>query len=98
MATAGDGSAALDYLSAQSLPDVLLLDMRLPPPCDSPTLVRTIRRDPACTGIKIFGVSSHGPEDFSLASGSGGIDHWFNTSLNSERLLHNLNQELADVV
>jgi carbon storage regulator CsrA len=96
--TACDGSKALDYLGAQSLPDVLLLDMRLMPPCDSPTLVCKIRRDPACAGLKIFGVSTHGPEQFGVASGSRGIDHWFNTSVNSKELLHDLNQELADVV
>jgi carbon storage regulator CsrA len=96
--TAGDGSAALDYLSAQSLPDVLLLDMRLPGPCDSSTLVRKVRRDPACAGLKIFGVSSHSLTQFGLVSGSRGIDHWFNTSLNITGQLHDLNQELADVV
>jgi hypothetical protein len=72
--------------------------MRLPPPCDSPTLVRTIRRDPVHAGLKIFGVTSHGPEQFGLARGGRGIDYWFNTPLNPEGLLHDLNQELAEVV
>jgi carbon storage regulator CsrA len=98
VATVCTGSEALGYLSAQSLPDVLLLDMRLPPPCDSPTLVRTIRHDPVYTGLKIFGVTSHGAAHFGLPSGSTGIDHWFNTPLNSKGLLHDLNHELAAVV
>jgi carbon storage regulator CsrA len=98
VATACGGSEALDYLRAESQPDLLLVDMRLPPPCDSPTLVRTIRRDPAYAGLKIFGVTSHGREPFGLASGSRGIDHWFDTSLNPRVLLDDLNQELAGVV
>jgi carbon storage regulator CsrA len=98
VATACDGSEVLDYLGAQRLPDVLLLDMRLPPPCDSPTLVRKIRRYSDYTGLKIFGVTSQGPEQFGLASGSRGIDHWFKTPFMTEGLLHDLNQELADVV
>lgn len=98
VATACDGSKALEYLGAHSLPDVLLLDMRLPPPCDSPTLVRKIRHDPVYAGLKIFGVTSHGPEQFGLASGSRGIDHWFKTPFMAEGLLDDLNQELADVV
>lgn len=98
VATACGGSEALDYLGAQSLPDVLLLDMRLPPPCDSPTLVRKIRHDSVYAGLKIFGVTSHGPEQFGLASGSRGIDHWFKTPFMTEGLLDDLNQELADVV
>jgi carbon storage regulator CsrA len=98
VATACDGSKALDYLGAQSLPDVLLLDMRLPSPCDSPTLVRTIRHDPVYAGLKIFGVTSHGLEQFGLASGSSGIDHWFKSPFTTEGLLDDLNQQLADVV
>ena len=95
VAAAGDGGEALDYLDAHGLPDVLLLDMQLPPPCDSPSLVRTIRRDAVYAGLRIIGVTSQGPGP---AGGGGGIDHWFNTPLNSEELLHDLNKELADVV
>jgi carbon storage regulator CsrA len=96
--TACDGGAALDHLGRQGLPDVLLLHMRLSPPCDGPTLVRTIRHDPANAGLKIFGVTVGGPGGFGPAGGSGGVDHWFNTPLNAEALLHDLNQELAGVV
>ena len=98
VATAGDGAEALDYLGAHSRPDVLLLDMRLPPPGDGPALVSEIRRDAAHAGLKIYGVTGGGPEQFGRAGGGRGIDHWFNTPLDSEELLHDLNQELADVV
>jgi carbon storage regulator CsrA len=98
VATARGGGEALDYLGAQALPDVLLLDMRLPPPCDGPSLVRTIRRESAYAGLKIVGVTSGGPCHFGLAGGLRGVDHWFDTSLNPEVLLDDLNQELAGVV
>jgi carbon storage regulator CsrA len=98
VATACDGGEALDYLGSRSLPDVLLIDMGLTPPCDGPALVRKIRRDPSCAGLKIFGVSSRGPEQFGLAGSGSGIDHWFDTSLDSGGLLHDLDRELADVV
>ena len=98
VATACDGSMALDRLGARGLPDVLLLDMRQPSPCDSPTLVRMIRRDPDYAGLKIFGVTRGGAGEFDLARGSRGIDHWFNAPFKAEVLLDDLNQELAGVV
>jgi CheY-like chemotaxis protein len=98
VATACGGGEALASLGAQALPDVLLLDMRLPPPCDGPSLVRTVRREPAYAGLKIFGVTGGGPGHFGLAGGGRGVDHWFDTPLNPEALLHDLNQELAGVV
>ena len=54
--TAGDGSDALDYLQKQGKPDVVVLDMILPR-CDGPTMVRTIRRDPAYSGATTFSAS-----------------------------------------
>ncbi len=98
VAAAGDSGAVLDYLDAHGSPDVLLLDMGLPPPCDGPALVRTIRRSAAYGGLKIYGVTARGPAQSGLVSGSRGVDHWFNTPLDSEEWLHALNRELADVV
>jgi carbon storage regulator CsrA len=98
VATASGGGEALADLRAEGLPDVLLLDMRLPPPCDGPSLVRAVRRERAYTGLKIFGVTSGGPGHFGLAGDGGGVDHWFDTPLDAEAVLQDLNQELAGVV
>jgi carbon storage regulator CsrA len=92
--TAGDGAAALDYLHARSRPDVVLLDMGLPR-CDGPTAVREIRRDPALTGLKIFAVSGHTPEEFDLARGPAGVDRWFCKPLDPTVLIQDLNCDLS---
>ena len=91
--TAGDGTDAIDYLHGHALPDVVLLDMGLPP-CDGATLVRQLRRDPAYARLKIFGVSGHVPEEFDLASGPAGVDRWFHKPIDPAELVRNLDQEL----
>jgi carbon storage regulator CsrA len=91
--TAGDGSDALDYLGRHARPDVVLLDMGLPR-VDGPTTVREIRRNPALTGIRIFGVTGHLPEEFGLELGPRGIDGWFQKPLDPMALLQQLNEEL----
>jgi len=94
VATAGDGTDALDYLRGQGRPDVVLLDMVMPR-CDGPTMLREIRRDPTLAGLKIFAVTGHAPERFALDNQAGGIDRWFSKPLNPEALLRDLQQELG---
>lgn len=94
VATAGDGSDALDYLRGHGTADVVLLDMVLPR-CDGPTTVRAIRRDPTLAGLKIFGVSGHALEHFGLERGPAGLDRWFQKPLNPETLLQDLQEEFA---
>jgi carbon storage regulator CsrA len=91
--TAGDGTDALDYLHNRGRPDVVLLDMGLPR-CDGATMVRTVRRDPALTGLKIFAVSGHGPEEFNLDQGPTGVDRWFHKPVDPDHLVHDVNEEL----
>ena len=91
--TAGDGTDAIDYLHGHALPDVVLLDMGLPP-CDGATLVRQLRRDPAYARLKIFAVSGHVPEEFDLANGPAGVDRWFQKPIDPAELVRNLDQEL----
>jgi two-component system, OmpR family, response regulator len=90
VATAGDGSDALDYLHEQGRPDVVLLDMVLPR-CDGPTTVREIRRDPALANVKIFAVTGHPRERFQMEQ--GGVDRWFHKPLDAEALLRDIRQE-----
>jgi CheY-like chemotaxis protein len=92
--TAGDGTDALDYLHTRSRPDVVLLDMVLPR-CDGPTTVREIRRDPAYADLKIFALSGYSPEGFNVTNGPGGVNRWFRKPIDPERLLHDLNEDLA---
>jgi carbon storage regulator CsrA len=87
--TAGDGAAALVYLSVGGKPDFVLLDMLLPR-CDGPTTVRAIRGNPAYAGLRIFGVTGAPVEQFGLDEGPSGIDHWFRKPINPEKLLREL--------
>jgi carbon storage regulator CsrA len=94
--TAADGADALEYLCAHSerdRPDVMLLDMGLPR-CDGMTIVRSVRREPAYSGFKIFAVTGHHPEEYELDSTTSRIDRWFQKPVNPEALLRDLTQEL----
>jgi carbon storage regulator CsrA len=93
VATAGDGTDALDYLRSRERPDVVLMDMAMPR-CDGPTAVRAIRSDPALKGLKIFAVTGHLPEEFDITVGPGGIDRWFHKPLDPEVLVRDLDREL----
>jgi carbon storage regulator CsrA len=94
VATAGDGHDALDYLHRAPRPDVVLLDMGLPR-CDGATMVRTLRKNPAYAGLKIFAVSGHHPDEYGLPTGSDGVDGWFHKPIDPADLLRGVNQELA---
>jgi carbon storage regulator CsrA len=93
VATAGDGSDALDYLHHRGRPDVVLLDMGLPR-FDGPSTVRAIRNDPAYKGLKIFAVTGHRREEFDLDVGPGGVDRWFYKPIDPAELLHDVHEEL----
>jgi carbon storage regulator CsrA len=95
VATAGDGTDALDYLHKRPRPDVVLLDMGLPR-CDGATVVRELRRDPAYRGLKIFAVSGHAPAEYDLARGPAGVDRWFQKPIDPEELLRRVEQELGE--
>jgi carbon storage regulator CsrA len=91
--TAGDGADALDYLRSHTPPDMVLLDMGLPR-CDGPTVVRNLRGDPTYSGLKIFAISGHVPEEFDLARGTAGVNRWFHKPIDPAELVRRLNQEL----
>jgi two-component system, OmpR family, response regulator len=95
VATAGDGTDALDYLHSRPRPDVVLLDMGLPR-CDGATMVRALRRDRAYDGLKIFAVSGHDPSEYDLAWGPAGIDRWFRKPIDPRELLRRVEQELGE--
>ena len=90
VATAGDGSDAIDYLHQHERPDVMLLDMMLPR-CDGPTTIRRLRDDPAFNDLKIFAMSGYTPDQVGLDCGASGVARWFQKPLNPELLLRELN-------
>lgn len=84
--TVHDGYEAMDFLSAHDRPDFLLLDMRLPR-FDGPATVAAVRQNPAYRDLKIFAVTGSSPAEFDLASGSAGVDAWFQKPLNPKRIV-----------
>ncbi|HUY36204.1 MAG TPA: response regulator [Pirellulales bacterium] len=94
VATAGDGADALDYLSAEATPDVVLLDMMMPR-CDGPSTVHRIRSDPRWEGMKIFAVSGMPRHDVQLGTGAAGVDGWFSKPVDPRTLVRELSRELS---
>lgn len=84
-ATAADGHAALEYLAANALPDVVLLDMGLPR-VSGPQLLRRLRQEPRCRDLKVFAVSGADPDAVGVAVGNDGVDAWFAKPLSPARL------------
>lgn len=91
---AGDGRAALDYLSTHEGVDVVLLDMHLPV-YDGPATLAEIRDDPRYRGVKVFGVSGSRADDFGIATGAGGIEGWFTKPLNPPRIVEALRDSIG---
>ncbi len=89
VATANDGSDALDYLAHHEQPDVMLLDMMLPH-CDGPTTIRLLRGNPQYSNLKIFAMSGHTPAELGLDCRTSGVARWFQKPLNPELLLREL--------
>jgi carbon storage regulator CsrA len=95
--TAGDGLDALDYLRTNTRPDVLLLDMVMPR-CDGPATLRAIRRNPAYSDLKVFGLSGHARDEFDIATGPDGLNGWFQKPIDPGALLRDLDRELGTPV
>ena len=91
--TASDGTDALNYLHTHDRPDFVLLDMGLPR-CDGATMVRQVRQDPAYAGLKIFAISGHAPDEFSLDPGPAGVDRWFHKPVDPADVVRGMRQDL----
>ncbi|MFZ5830607.1 MAG: response regulator [Planctomycetota bacterium] len=94
VATANDGSDALDYLKSHDRPDVVLLDMFMPR-CNGPATLEAIRCDPKLNDMKVIAISGTAPAELGVAIGPQGIDRWFPKPVNPEILVRELNRELS---
>jgi len=89
VATAGDGTDALEYLEEHEKPDIMLLDMMLPR-CDGPTTIKLVRKNPMLADLRIFAISGCTPDQLGLDVATAGVDRWFQKPLNPEALLREL--------
>ena len=63
VATAGNGREAFDYLHDHDLPDLVLLDMRMPD-IDGPTFLKSVRSDFRLHDLRVFAVSGSSRSEF----------------------------------
>lgn len=73
VATAVNGQDAFNYLHENEMPDLVLLDMRMPE-VDGPSFIKLIRDDFRLNRLKVFAVSGSAREEFSSALA---VDGWF---------------------
>ncbi len=92
--TAGDGADALNYLTNQSPPDIVLLDM-LMPRMDGPATIKAIRHNPLLHGLRIFAVSGTEPASLGVPTGPDGVDGWFHKPLEPEILVREMGREVS---
>ena len=89
VAIASDGAAAIDYLSHNDNPDVVLLDMQMPG-MNGATAIRRMRADERHSDLKVFAVSGSDPADYGVDIGPEGVDGWFPKPLDPEALVFRL--------
>lgn len=79
----GNGREAFDYLHEHEMPDLVLLDMRMPE-LDGPSFVKLIREDFRLNGLRVFAVSGSARDEFTT---SLPIDGWFSKPVCIDSLL-----------
>lgn len=92
--TASNGEEAIELLSSEARPDVVLLDMMMPR-FDGAQTIDAIRETPHLDGLKVFAVSGTNPAKLGISVGPRGIDGWFDKPLNPDQLVKSLRQELV---
>ena len=89
--TVEDGMAAIRYLSERAIPDVILLDMRMPR-LSGPQTVSSIRCDPKLKGLRLFAVSGTDRSTADVSIGPKGVDHWFSKPVNPQMLVEEIDR------
>ncbi|MCA9258965.1 MAG: response regulator [Planctomycetales bacterium] len=92
--TAFDGLQAMTHLARRDRPDVVLLDMHMPRMNGLQT-VQSIRKDPACEGVRVFAVTGSEPAEMGVEIGPKGVDRWFQKPINPRDLVESLQADLA---
>lgn len=94
VAVAADGHDALEYLTSQELPDVVLLDMNMPRIGGAAT-VHLIRSNPRLAGVKVIAVSGMPSRQANVPVGQGGVDQWITKPVRPDFLVEQINRELS---
>lgn len=89
VATAANGREAFDYLHEHELPDLVLLDMRMPE-IDGPSFVKLLRDDFRLHDLRVFAVSGSARNEF---SSSLPVDGWFSKPVRIDSLLRAVREQ-----
>lgn len=89
-----NGYQAIKYLENKIFPDVILLDMNMPE-MDGPTTIRSIRSNPDLQNLKLIGVSGLDRQEAGIELGSKGVNRWFTKPVDVNRLVNEINSEIA---
>ncbi len=94
-----DGCRALDLLSRQGRPDILLLDFSpARSRCeDAAATVRAIRSNPAWSHLKVIGLGRKGEAEINVSIGARGVDRWIETPTSPESLLSGVESKTESV-
>jgi carbon storage regulator CsrA len=89
VATAVNGQDAFDYLHENEMPDLVLLDMRMPE-IDGPSFIKLIRDDFRLNRLKVFAVSGSAREEF---SSNLAVDGWFAKPVRIDSILEAVREQ-----
>jgi carbon storage regulator CsrA len=88
--TAGNGREAFDFLHEHDLPDLVLLDMRMPE-VDGPSFLKSIRDNVRLRDLRVFAVSGSSPEEFDQSPVR--LDGWISKPVRIDALLQAVRAE-----
>ncbi len=92
--TVENGERAVELLTSEERPDVVLLDM-LMPQFNGAQTIQSIRSTPHLDGLKVFAVSGTNPASLGVTVGPRGVDGWFDKPLDPNELVKSLQRELV---
>lgn len=84
VATAGNGREAFNFLHEHELPDLILLDMRMPE-VDGPTFLKSLRDDIRLHELRVFAVSGSSRSEFDAEPLP--VDGWISKPVRIDALL-----------
>lgn len=82
--TVQNGREAFDFLHEHDLPDLVLLDMRMPE-VDGPTFLKSVRESMRLRNMRVFAVSGSSPDEFDLDQMP--LDGWISKPVRIDALM-----------
>ncbi len=82
--TASNGREAFDFLHEHELPDLVLLDMRMPE-VDGPAFLKSVRDSIRLRDLRVFAVSGSSPDEFEIEETA--LDGWMSKPVRIDALL-----------